>query len=362
MFNFFKNLNQNTFLGIDFGTASVKIIELRINNQKPELVNYGWAEFDVLKTAKDSKLEYADAKPKAYLRALIKKMNPQTAITYASIPSFNGLVTLIEFPDMDKDELAEAIEFEAHKYIPSSMDDVAISWDVVSRKENSFAANSSETLVKKIQVLLVAAPREKVDKYEKLMAAAKLKIKATELETFSLARSLVGEDPGTYIIVDIGFCACTIVLVEKGIPKVNRSIDVGGSDITNAIAENLNISKERAEAMKRQGKDLINGQETAIILPALESIVSEVSRIIATFKSKAGNPAIDSIILSGGTANMAGITEYFFKTLNVKTVLGDPWKKIIYDEKLAPLIKKMGSSFSVSVGLALRGVEDAKKK
>lgn len=361
MFNLFRSFRKDTFLGIDFGTSSIKVAELQLNNQKPELVNYGWVEFDFAKNTGGAKMEYSDDKPEKYLQALIGKIKPKTAIAYASIPSFNGLVTLIEFPNMKKEELADAIGFEAHKYIPSSLDDVAVSWDLVSRAEDLLTGNSRESAVKKIQVLLVAAPREKVTKYENMVQATHLKVKATELETFSLARSLVGDDPGTHIIIDIGFGSSTIVLVEKGTPKVNRSIDVGGGDITKSIADNLNISKERAEAIKKQEKDLINGQESTIVLPTLSLIAGEVSRIISTFKSKASGNDIDSIILSGGTSKMAGIDEYFSKVLNVETITGDPWKKIVYDEKLEPIIKKMGASFSVALGLALRGAEESKK-
>lgn len=362
MFNLFKSFRKDSFLGIDFGTSSIKVTELQINNQKPELVNYGWVDFDFSKNKSGiAKMEYVDDKPKKYLQALIGKIKPKTLMAYASIPSFNGLVTLIEFPNMKKEELADAIGFEAHKYIPSSLDDVAISWDLVSRPEDLLTGSSRESSVKKIQVLLVAAPREKVTKYENLVQASRLKIKATELETFSLARSLVGADPGTHVIVDIGFGACTIVLVEKGTPKVNRSIDVGGDDITNSIAENLNISKERADDIKKQDKDLINGQESTIVLPTLSLITGEVSRIISTFKNKASGNDIDSIILSGGTSKMTGINEYFSKVLQVKTVTGNPWKKIVHNEKLEQALKKMGASFSVSVGLALRGVEELKK-
>lgn len=355
MFNF---LNKNHFLGIDFGTSSIKIVELELNKQRVQLANYGWVKIDF--NGDDGEIDYNN-KVKIYLQALVEKMNPKSKAVYASMPSFSGLVTLIEFPNMKRSELDQAIQFEAHKYIPTSLDEVSISWDVVTKQNDKELKNTSISSSDKIQVLLVAAPREKVMKYEDFIRSTKLKIKAIELETFSLARSLVGDDMGTFIVIDIGFRACSIVLVEKGVVKVNRNIDAGGNEITDSIAENMNISKKRAEELKKQGKDFINSRESSIILPTLDLITSETMRIINAYRNKNKENKIDGVILSGGTAKLKGIDEYFSKSLEISTVIGNPWKKIVYAEELKPVIEKIGSSFSVALGLALRGVEDYKR-
>ncbi len=361
MFGLFR---KNYFLGIDFGTSSIKAVELKLHKQRLNLSNYGWVKLDFVQSASD--FDY-DTKLKAYLQALVNKMEPKTGSVYVSMPSFSGLVSLIEFPDMNKEELDQAIKFEARKYVPTSLDEISISWDIISKKDDKSKKDSKAEkkpeggTPKKIQILLVAAPKDKVIKYEDFVKSADLKVKAIELETFSLARSLMGDDMGTFLIIDIGFRACSIILVEKGVVKVNRNIDAGGNEITDSIAENLNISKKRAEELKKQGKDFINSRESSIVLPTLDLIASETLRIINTHKEKNSGSKIDGIILSGGTAKLRGIGDYFSKALGIRTVIGDPWKRIVCDEKLSPIVKKVGPSFSVALGLALRGAEEYKR-
>ena len=195
------------------------------------------------------------------------------------------------------------------------------------------------------------------------MKAVKINVRAAELETFSIVRSLIGDDAGTYLIIDIGFRACNVILVEKGVIKISRNIDTGGNDITKSVAESFNVSWEKAEDMKKQQKDLINSKESGVVIYSLELIIDEIRRILESRKSEnSSSGKIDGIIISGGSANMKGLAGYISNTLGIRAVIGNPWKKIVFDEKLKSKIEKLGPSFSVAVGLALRGIEEQKSK
>lgn len=352
------NFKKNYFVGIDFGTSAIKIVELAFRNQKAQLVNYGWADFGLPldSNGKELKLVSFDSQLKFHLGKLLERMKPKSDSAYVSLPGFSGLITLIEFPNMKKDELEKAIQFEAHKYVPTALSEVSLGWEIVSKEESGILGRKE--LPSRIQVLLVAAPNKDVERYESIVHNANLKVKAVELETFSLARSLVGDDQGTYLIVDIGARATNIILAEKGTIKVNRNINVGGSEITNTIAESMNISRQRAESFKKEERDLLNSKESAIIMPTLEFIANEAARIIAAYKEKNRAGRVDGIILSGGTAKMKGLAEYFSRSLNTQSAVGDPWKKIVFDKQLSKAIEEIGTSYSVAIGLALRGVEE----
>jgi len=354
MFGFLGE-KTNRFLGVDLGTSAVKVVELTLRGKKVHLENYGWADFDFFVKNNDNFQSYEE-RIKIYLKNLTEKMKIKPKSAYVSIPGFIGLISLIDFPDMSREEISKAISFEMHKYVPTPLEDVSAAWDIVDKKENL----STEDSGSRIQVLLVAVPKKEVIRCENIVKYSGLEIKAIELETFSIARSLVGDDMGNFLIIDIGSRACNIILVEKGLVKVNRNIGSGGNEITNTIAESMNISPERAEMLKKQGKDFINSKETMIIFPALEIISSEAARVVSAYKDKIGNVKIDAVILSGGTAKLKGIDTYFSKALNIKTIIGDPWKKIEVDEKILPTVKTLGTSFSAALGLALKGVEEHK--
>lgn len=367
MFEFLSG-KRNHFIGIDFGTSSIKVVELSYKDQKAYLENYGvidlnWAHQHGEEPQGAKAISYEE-KMRSALEKLVKKMNLRSKMaTYVSIPGFSGLITILELPEMKEEELARAIQFEAHKYIPSSLDEISMSWEIIESIGGSALAPSSneKIMAKKIRVLLVAAPKKEIEKYDKLVSGMNLAVNAIELETFSIARSLVGDDSGNFLIIDIGSRATNIVLVEKGIIRVNRNIDAGGNEITVAIVDSMKISKPRAESFKKGEKDLLNSKESSIVIPVLELIVGESQRISNAFKVKNKDARIDGIILSGGTSGMKGIGEYFSHSIGAKVILGNPWRRVVVGDEMKPIIEKMGAGFSVAIGLALRGIEDYKR-
>ncbi len=355
---------KNRFVGIDFGTSAIKIVELSHKNQKPYLENYGWFDLTEIMHPEDVKQQKAgsyEKKIKTALFSLLKKLNVNGDEAHVSIPGFSGLVVLIEFPDMKKEEIDKAVEFEAHKYIPTSVEDVSISWEVMPSREVDGEQKNETASKKKIEVLLVAAPKREIEKYSSFFEGADLRMKTIELETFSLTRALVGNEKGNFLIMDMGSRATNIVLVENGAVIINRSVDVGGNDITNSIAESLSISRQRAEIFKKEGKDILNSKENAMFIPAIELLKGEIKRIVTAYGEKNKNSKIDSLVLSGGGCELKGIEKYFQDKLEMKVSRGNPWKSVEYDQKLASNIDKIGASFSVAIGLALRGVEEMHK-
>ncbi len=357
---------KNHFVGVDFGTSTIKIVELAYKEQRPYLLNYGLLNLeDVLQVdnIKETKMQSYEDNLKKYFNELCDQAKiKKEAMTFVSLPSFSGLITLIELPEMDNFELENAIHFESHKYIPNTVEEIALSWEVVGRSAHSILKNDKKDNISKLQVLLVAAPKREIAKYEELITSAGLNVGAIELETFSIARALVGDDTGVFLILDIGARCSNIILVEKGIVRISRSIDAGGSEITKAVAESMNIAKSRAEMYKKGDNDLLNSKETPVVLPVLSMIIEEAKRIINVYKKNNQQSNIDGVILSGGTAHMKGMEQYFTQALGIKSVRGNPWRRVVCDESVLSHIEKMGSSFTVAVGLALRGVDEYQRK
>lgn len=353
MFGFKK---KNHFLGIDFGTSYIKVVELASSKSgRPTLVNYGQVEMGFTEGANSFQFHSPEERAKEYLKALLDVLKPETDSAYVSMPGFSGLITLLELPEMKPEELEQAIRFEAHQYIPSSLDEVSLSWDVISTK-------AAEDGTKKMEVLLVAALHKEVEKYERYVQSAGLTLEVLELETFSLTRSLVERKDQLCLIVDIGSRATNIILVEDGVIKVNRNLNSGGNEVTSTFADGFNVSWERAESLKKGSEDFLNTPESAIVFPTFELITGEMNRVLAAYKAKHPTRAVDAVILSGGTSKMKGLDTYFERVLRLPVVLGDPWKSVEYDPKLAPVFNQFGAAYSVSIGLALGGIDASLKK
>lgn len=376
--------------GVDFGTAAIKLVELTYKKKTVQISNYGEALLyaGTSKEKMENGMTY-EARRKKSFEALIKKMRLKSTEMYVSLPGYSGLVALVKFPEMREEELAKAVQYEAHKYVPADMNDVVLSWDVLSRPERKMPKidtdnkkegkqnttredvigdrkeeiQGTQSAKQSMEVLLVAALQRDIQKLEKIFDKLPVSIRAIELETFSMAKSLVRPDDGSaHLIIDIGYKVCNIVLVYEGGVRLNRNVDVGGNDFTKTIADSMNISSARAEQLKKGGKNFFQEQSIPLMFPGLELIINEAKRIIQAFIEEGKTTKIDSVILSGGTAGLAGLDGYISETLNIPCTIGDPWKGIRYDPLLKAPLKKRSGEYAVSVGLALRGIEEHKKK
>ncbi len=352
------SLGRKKVLGIDIGASSLKMIELELRSGKPYLSNYAWMNIpDISEKNKETGSNFFEKAIPEYIKKIIKISEINTKKTYASIPSFGGLITLIDFPKMTLEDMEQAIKFEAHKYIPTSLDEVVISWEIIKKNETKEVEDKNE----KVQVLLVAASKNKVLTYEKIIKDSNLKLLGIEMENLAMVDSLVGNDLGNFIILDIGYRVCNIIYTEKGIIKANRNIDAGGNDITKTIATSLGITMERAEMMKTSGKDFFS-VESSLNFPAIDIIVGEISRIISALPKNENGSGVDALILSGGTANFSGLEKFIAGKLGLKTVMGNPFSRVGYDKNIEPIIEKNKNQFSVAMGLALKGIENLREK
>jgi len=357
----FSFLQKNYAVGVDFGTSSIKVVELYYRDGKIHLNNYGSVSLDLSDPSESMKggLSF-EARRRSYFLALLAKMKIKNQENiFVSMPGFSGLVSLVEFPNMSDEELSQAIQFEGKKYIPADTNEVALSWDIVKREQRTILEKIEKNKKsEKIEVLLVAALKKDVAQVESIIQGTQYKLKAIELETFSLSRSLVGEDLGTYLIIDIGFKVCNFILVHKGIVRANRNIDIGGNEITNTIAESMNITWDRAEQLKKTGKNFLQDNELSVVFPSLDLVVNESKRILVAFQEKNSQLKVDKIILSGGSSGLSGLSTFFQQKFGIESEIGDPWRKISFDESVEKHIRRMGASYSVAIGLALRGIEE----
>jgi type IV pilus assembly protein PilM len=368
--SFFSGLfGKNVFLGVDVGTASIKAVELTYDGQKPVLSNYGYVSL------RDAGIRMRSA-PEIHkaIAALLKKMHTKANRIYVSLPSPNGLVALLEFPEMSEKELEQAIRFEAHKYIPADMEDVALSWEVIRQlqknkerllpqKQETLSENEPKGEEKEDsqEILLVAALKSDVSALSEHFKKAQYTIHAIELESFSLVRALTRENKGSALVVDIGHSICNFVLSHDGTVRISRNIDVGGKSITDTISDSMNLSSSRADDLKKGPEDLFHKKEMSITFAGLDVVSGEINRIIASYEKKHTDRRVEPIILSGGTSGMTGLREFFAEKTGRVVEVGNLWKNISYEKNLEPYISRMDGGFSVAIGLALRGVDDFRR-
>lgn len=354
-FNIFgSGFKPKSYLGIDIGTLSIKVVELSNENGRPKLENYAiLTNYDL--ALKNSVSDGAEKTRKTFggeaslmLRRLLKEGKTASSEINMSVPIFSSFLTVMELPQMPESEIASAVQFEAKKYIPVPLDGVVIDWSLIG-------ANSEG----KILVLLVAIPKDLISEYSAIAKEAELKLLNIELETVSAARALVGNDPVPTVLMDMGSRDTTISIIDNGHLRISHSIETSGEDLTRALANSLNINWRRAEDLKKEsGLKTMNdnNQIVGVFTPLLDTIVKATQNIIDIYFSKA-NKKIEKLIIYGGASKMPGFAEYLNDRLKLDVVAGAPFSRIVYPEKLKPAIDEIGHEFTIAVGLALKALQ-----
>jgi type IV pilus assembly protein PilM len=357
MFDF--SFGKKSAVGIDIGNSSIKIVELALKKEKPHLTNYAWMDVPDLNQKEGENQSFFETIASEYIKKILKTAKIKCKKAFFSMQSYDGLVTLIDFPKMPQEEIDQAIKFEAQKYIPASLEDVVLSWQIFDEVENPLEKEmpGKATGKKDSKILLVAFSKKKAQEYGRIAANAKIALAGIEIETMALAKSLVGDDKGNFLIVDIGCRVCNIILIKKGKITLNRNIDAGGEDLTVAISKAMGIAKKRAEDIKISGKNFFSA-DSNLHFSTVDIITGEISRII----NSQGNADLDSIILSGGTANFPGLAGFFQNKFGKKTLVGNPFSRVEFDKQYERNLIKIAPRFSVATGMALLGIEQISAK
>ncbi len=342
---------DNLFLGIDIGDSSLKMVELKKKNRRIYLSNYAFSE-------NVSEVNFMKVDDANYLARAINKVRTEAGITAkkvtASLPTFAVFSSIITVNNVDKKGMVEAVNEEAKKVIPLPLDEMTLDWKIIPDKNGKIQTKGN------LQVFLTGSPKKLVRKYIDIFKAAKLELASLETETFSLVRSLVGDDKSTVMIVEIGANSTDLFIVKESIPVLNRSLAVCASTVTRVLAEKLGFSYAQAEQFKFDLSVTLNADTNEelpqLLIKTLEPIVTEMEYMLEFFQSQnKGN--VEKIILSGGGALLLNLADYLSKRLNIKVIIGDPWNRVRYPEELKPVLNEVGPRLAVAIGLAMREIE-----
>ncbi len=365
----------SNFLGVDIGTSSVKIVEFRNEGGRPRLATYAFLE----RPANIIKLDSAQQQSEiaAAVGQLVKRSRATTDRVVAALPNFSVFSSIISLPVMPRKEMYAAVRWEAKKFVPMPIEEMVLDWRLLKDSQDKDGKDKphsgavvpgalvdpdqagQEKGPKNLRVLLTAAPKGLVKRYIDIFKTAGLKLISLETESFALERSLLGGEPGSFMIVDVGAVATNITITVNSVPLLNRSIDVGGETITKAIANSLNVDAERAEQFKRDvGVRAAAGGASQIpraIEFVITSIVNEIRYVFNLYRNQGEQP-LEKIILAGGSAFLTNLPEYLATTLNMKVIIGDPWARVVYPVDLKPALDELGPRFAVAIGLGMREI------
>jgi|TARA_Y100000310_G_scaffold345866_1_gene471941 type IV pilus assembly protein PilM len=361
---------EGSVLGVDIGSSSIKVVQLRKKRGAAVLETYGeislgpYGDVGVGRATNLGADKLAEA-----LRDVLKEASVTTKDCGVSIPFSSSLITLIEMPDLPEGQLKEMIPIEARKYIPVPIGEVSLDWFVVPEGNNKLfsgavSKSNKETKGSKIQVLLVAIHNETLSKYRTVLKDVGLAPTFFEIEIFSTIRAVLEQGVQPVMIVDVGAATTKLYIVEYGIVRTSHIINRGSQNITTSLSKSTGVSEQKAEQMKREmgmlgtvsGGTEGHGVSDAA-LAALDYIFSEARRTLIGYQKKY-NRNIGTVILTGGGIILPGLLPFAQKQFETEVRHANPFSKVETPAFLEETLRSAGPEFAVSVGLALRKLHE----
>lgn len=350
----FRRPSKN-FLGIDIGTSAIKLVELSKVGERIKLENYGEMGVRILterpfRTIERDTLLLSNQDISRAINNILAKTQIVAREAFFSIPDFSTFFTFLELPPMNREEIPSAIQFEARQHIPLPLSEVALDWSIIG-------GEASDRRRSKLKILLVAVPHEVVNQYQAIAKLSQIHLLSLEAEVFGLVRSLIKNKKGVIGLADIGAQSTTFSIIENGALKMTHSFDVSGNELTRVLSKSLNIGYNEAEELKKKyGIRTPEIPVGRILSPLIDLLAGEMGKISRNFYQAEGKE-VERIILAGGLALLSGLKEYFADWFKKPIEIANPFIDIFYPPVLEGILKEMGPSYAIAVGIALRGFE-----
>ena len=346
-----------SLVGLDIGSSAVKAVEL-----KPAGKGYKVTAFGAESVPPDSIVDGAIIDGAAVadaIRRLFDGNKIQTKDVAASLSGNAVIVKKITLPIMTEAELSESIYWEAEQYIPFDIQDVNLDYQILDPGD---AASGKSTM----DVLLVAAKKEKIADYTGVIAQAGRSAVVVDVDAFALQNAFevnYGIEPGQVVVLlNAGASATNINILQGDQSVFTRDISIGGNAYTEALQKELNLPFEQADQLKRgEAVDGVTFDDARPVLRAVsENVMLEIQKTFDFFKATAASDRIDRIVVSGGASRAEGFLEMLTERFEAPVELFDPFKKVSFDAKRFQVqsVEGLAPTAAVAVGLALRRAGD----
>ena len=381
---FAKLFNPRTLaVGLEIGTSSLKVVELR-GGTPPQLqalamrpTRPGLVQDDQIIDPEGLATE---------LDALFKEAGITHRFVVTAVSNRLAITRNIFIPKMPLRELEKAIPWEAERYIPFPLDEVALDHYILDNPSD--ISDGQE-----IEVVVAAARLDLVTQTVEGLRKAGLEPTVIDIKPFALLRALKGSLQGDRfnrttifdekytdeseigVVLEIAASSSTITLVRGERVVMNRNLGVSGDDFTSALQRAFDLDFDEAEELKlshgsaimpTDGEDALStgGRSERFspvrvheaLRPTLADLTTEIRRSLEFFRVQSGDASISQLFLAGGGAKLRGLGEAIGRSLGFRVAFGNPWLTVIPGDRYdAKYLESVAPEFGVPLGLALRG-------
>lgn len=332
---------MKSVVGIDVGSTSLKVVELRGT----------WKGYEVVKAVErrlpsDPGVNCPVEQIAQALTELLSAHAMKPAHVITAIPAHVTFVRTLQLPFRDSRKIREVLKFEMEPHIPYPVEDAVVEFTKIRDTEGAGC-----------EVLAVAVPKTTLADHLRIFELAGLVPQVVDWEIFGeLNGYLAGhsaKDPTPVALVNLGASKTTVTVLQKGSIRFTRSIIRGGNTLTESIRQRLTLTTAQAEALKLSDRDRDRADIAESIELFLATLAKEIDHTLLAYSTRTGEEPVGEIILLGGGAALPEALLFFQDHYGLPTTLFD------MDQRLFPptpmtLKPQAGLLMPVALGLAMR--------
>ena len=369
-------------IGLDIGSHAIKMVALRPT--KGELP-FELAHFGVAELPEETIVDGAIAKQEPVtqtINELFEQHKVKSALVAASVSGNAVIVRRITLPRQDADALREALPYQAEEHIPFDIDDVDLDFAILAEDEESDS----------MDVVLVAAKRERVDEHVAAIEAAKRTATIMDIDAFAVQNAFEFNYPERQFedvaLLNLGSSVINMAVLEGGNPSFWRDIAIGMQQYVVALQRQFMLDAFDAEEVLRrvsrnagargasepdqslaewsgdgeEGADLQDAATDPRVLEVIgqvsDRIIGEISKTFDFYQAQAMREHFDAVFLAGGGAHITDLAERLQNRMGWPVETFDPLRRVLIPEGMfdPEYIRDSGPESTVALGLALRGV------
>lgn len=341
---------KKKILGLDIGAKLIKAVEIEHLKEQYEVTNVSIGmtpEGSVVEGEIVDRTEII-----ASVKSLLSSSGIRTRDVVTAVSGKDVIIKRITMDRMEPEELREVIGWEAEQHIPFEMEDVVLDFQILQPVMSGG----------QMDVLLVAAKKEKVDEKVELIYDCGLVPSVVDVDSFALTNVFEynhqNELSGIKCLMNMGKELTTIVILHDGILLLAREVTTGTEVLTDELQRVLGVDRENADSsllgVIPEGK---TAEEVKTIIFGLsERILRNLERANSYVKTAGLGNGIETLYLSGGGAKVPWLSSFLKDRLNREVFVADPFRAIGMKEGVVEerIKKEMAPIVMLSVGLAMR--------
>ncbi len=345
---------KDHLVGLDIGSSFIKVAEIKVTGK-----GYVLNKFGISKIKPGSIVEgrVADVEGVAKsIKNLFKSQKIREKNVAISTGGHSVVIKTINTSNASEKELHKIIYSEAEQYIPYDIEDVNIDYQVLG--ESEFSSDQ-------LNILLVAVKKDLVAEYIDLVNKAGLNPAIIDVDTFALQNiyEIIPYENREKItlLIDVGASKTSLNILQSNVSLMMRDNVSGTDQIVEEICEQFDMAPDEAY-------QVVTGESDAVASDKVESISSEIvqmwcdeiSEVVHTYQSGAGDEKVEKILLSGGGVFVKGFKDSLLSELDADISIINPFDALIVNKKMFPdsFITRVSPLAPIAMGLALRRVDD----